>query len=157
MRSTNLLHTAICVNLHLLSSVSHAFTTTTTTASRFPSSSSSSRRTAGGVVAVGSAVAAPTSPSSSETFPAASSSSSSSDRNDAQAGSSSSPPSPTWESKQHLYGVDCPSIALDLGGEVAGGGGGAEALPLPQTYVTCGRCNSLFAIAEEDLGRGKGW
>ena len=50
------------------------------------------------------------------------------------------------------------SITLDADGEVVvGGGGAADALPLPQTYVTCGKCNSLFAISEEDLGRGKGW
>lgn len=34
----------------------------------------------------------------------------------------------------------------------------ADALPLPETYITCGKCKCLFAIAEEDLGtRGKGW
>jgi len=80
-------------------------------------------------------------------------------------------PPPNWESKQHLYGIDMQksemsndggggalSITLDADGEVVGGGGAAaEALPLPQTYVTCGKCNSLFAISEEDLGRGKGW
>ena len=38
------------------------------------------------------------------------------------------------------------------GDEVTGDG-----LPLPQTYITCGKCKSLFAIAEEDLGdKGKG-
>ena len=28
----------------------------------------------------------------------------------------------------------------------------SAALPLPQTYVTCGKCSSLFAIAASDLG-----
>ncbi|KAL3800526.1 hypothetical protein ACHAW5_009036 [Stephanodiscus triporus] len=45
---------------------------------------------------------------------------------------------------------------LTTGEEVVEQGGGGESLPLPQTYVTCGKCGSLFAIAEEDLGRGKG-
>jgi hypothetical protein len=92
--------------------------------------------------------------------------------------SSAAPRSPNWESRQHLYGADISqlennndypssssssgavsSVTLDANGmELSSGtGGGASSLPLPQTYVTCGKCNSLFAIAEEDLGRGKGW
>lgn len=44
------------------------------------------------------------------------------------------------------------SVTLDAEGEVTG-----DALPLPQTYITCGKCKSLFAISEEDLGnKGKG-
>ncbi len=168
MRSTNL-YTAICVNLHLLSSVSHAFTTTTTTC-RIPSSSS--RWTAGGSVVVGSTVVdTPSSPSFETTSSeqnSASASSASASASASVSASASSPP-PNWESKQHLYGVDMQksemsnngggalSITLDADGGVVGGGGGAAALPLPQTYVTCGKCNSLFAISEEDLGRGKGW
>eukprot|EP00584_Thalassiosira_punctigera_P006302 CAMPEP_0172530490 /NCGR_PEP_ID=MMETSP1067-20121228/4211_1 /TAXON_ID=265564 ORGANISM="Thalassiosira punctigera, Strain Tpunct2005C2" /NCGR_SAMPLE_ID=MMETSP1067 /ASSEMBLY_ACC=CAM_ASM_000444 /LENGTH=276 /DNA_ID=CAMNT_0013314709 /DNA_START=128 /DNA_END=958 /DNA_ORIENTATION=- len=72
---------------------------------------------------------------------------------------------PTWEVKQHLYGLDMvkegessnvASVTLDAEGNVADGGGGA-ALPLPQTYITCGKCKSLFAISAEDLGdKGKG-
>ncbi len=86
------------------------------------------------------------------------------------ASSSTSIP-PTWESKQHLYGVDViqnnemevlsnsMSVTLDGNGAevVAAAAASGESLPLPQTYITCGKCNSLFAIAEEDLGRGKGW
>jgi len=64
--------------------------------------------------------------------------------------------------KQHLYGLDmmneadsAMSVTVGADGEVAGGGD--EALPLPSTYITCGKCKSLFAIAEEDLGnKGKG-
>ena len=87
----------------------------------------------------------------SEASPAASSSSSNTNKND-----------PTWEVKQHLYGLDMineaessgMSVTLNAEGEVEGG----EALPLPQTYITCGKCKSLFAISEADLGdRGKGW
>mmetsp|Transcript_12907 Transcript_12907/g.16308 ORF Transcript_12907/g.16308 Transcript_12907/m.16308 type:complete len:224 (-) Transcript_12907:355-1026(-) len=29
-------------------------------------------------------------------------------------------------------------------------------LPLPNTYVRCGRCDSYFALKEEDLGKAKG-
>ena len=48
------------------------------------------------------------------------------------------------------------SVTLDAdGAEVTAASG--DYLPLPQTYITCGKCNSLFAIAEEDLGKGKGW
>ena len=48
------------------------------------------------------------------------------------------------------------SVTLDAGGEEVGGDG--DSLPLPETYITCGKCKSLFAIAEEDLGnKGKGW
>mmetsp|Transcript_16783 Transcript_16783/g.35307 ORF Transcript_16783/g.35307 Transcript_16783/m.35307 type:complete len:280 (+) Transcript_16783:177-1016(+) len=70
---------------------------------------------------------------------------------------------PTWEVKQHLYGLDMikdeesartNSVTLDAEGEVAGGAG---ALPLPEKYITCGKCKSLFAISESDLGdKGKG-
>ncbi len=52
------------------------------------------------------------------------------------------------------------SVTLDANGaevEAAAAAAAGESLPLPQTYITCGKCNSLFAIAEEDLGRGKGW
>lgn len=94
-------------------------------------------------------------------------SSSASEASPASEASSSSPPGasknePTWEVKQHLYGLDMvneqdssvTSVTVNADGEVAGG----EALPLPQTYITCGKCKSLFAIADEDLGnRGKGW
>lgn len=50
------------------------------------------------------------------------------------------------------------SVTLDGNGAevVAAAAAAGESLPLPQTYITCGKCNSLFAIAEEDLGRGKG-
>ena len=73
---------------------------------------------------------------------------------------------PNWEVKQHLYGLDmikekesgntaAASVTMDADGSVSEGG---EALPLPQTYITCGNCKSLFAIDEADLGdRGKGW
>jgi len=45
------------------------------------------------------------------------------------------------------------SVTLDADGKVAGG----EALPLPPKYITCGKCKSLFAISDEDLGdKGKG-
>ncbi|KAL7532023.1 hypothetical protein ACHAWF_009675 [Thalassiosira exigua] len=73
---------------------------------------------------------------------------------------------PAWEVKQHLYGLDMVqdsessndgmSVTVGADGEEVGGDGG-EGLPLPQTYITCGKCKSLFAIAEADLGeRGKG-
>jgi hypothetical protein len=72
---------------------------------------------------------------------------------------------PNWEVKQHLYGLDmikekesgntAASVTMDADGSVNDSG---EALPLPQTYITCGNCKSLFAIDEADLGdRGKGW
>ena len=74
---------------------------------------------------------------------------------------------PNWEVKQHLYGLDmikekesgntaaASAVTMDADGSVSEGG---EALPLPQTYITCGNCKSLFAIDEADLGdRGKGW
>jgi len=71
---------------------------------------------------------------------------------------------PNWEVKQHLYGVDMieksesnsvASVTMDADGTVADKGG--EALPLPETYITCGKCKSLFAIADGDLGAmGKG-
>jgi len=66
---------------------------------------------------------------------------------------------PDWEVKQHLYGLDMKessspiSVSLDADGKVVGG----EALPLPKTYITCGKCKALFAISEGDLGdKGKG-
>lgn len=47
------------------------------------------------------------------------------------------------------------SVTLTAEGEIEGDDG---ALPLPETYVTCGKCKSLYAIAESDLGtQGKGW
>ena len=31
-------------------------------------------------------------------------------------------------------------------------------LDLPDTYVRCGKCQTIYALTEEDLGdRGKGW
>ena len=46
------------------------------------------------------------------------------------------------------------SVTMDADGSVSD----SEGLPLPQTYITCGKCKSLFAIDESDLGdRGKGW
>ena len=71
---------------------------------------------------------------------------------------------PNWEVKQHLYGLDmikeqengdtAASVTMDADGSVSD----SEGLPLPQTYITCGKCKSLFAIDESDLGdRGKGW
>ena len=66
---------------------------------------------------------------------------------------------PDWDTKQHLYGLDmvdasgANSITVNPEGEIE-----AKSLPLPETYVTCGKCKSLFAIAESDLGtQGKGW
>lgn len=64
---------------------------------------------------------------------------------------------PEWDVKQHLYGLDmvetATSVTLNAEGEIEG-----KALPLPDTYVTCGKCKCLFAIAESDLGtQGKGW
>lgn len=45
------------------------------------------------------------------------------------------------------------SVTVGADGAVAGDG----ALPLPETYITCGKCKSLFAISEDDLGnKGKG-
>ncbi|KAL7476356.1 hypothetical protein ACHAW6_002225 [Cyclotella cf. meneghiniana] len=69
---------------------------------------------------------------------------------------------PERDTKQHLYGLqmlqenDGMSVTIGPDGTVAGRN--ADALPLPETYITCGKCKCLFAIAEEDLGtRGKGW
>ena len=139
-----------------LASVCQAFLTTPATPQATllssPSSSSPIRRSAS-VIVVSSTVA-----------PEAESSTSSS-----SSSSSSSSNSPTWESKQHLYGVDMihemevssssnsMSVTLDADGAEVSSSAAGESLPLPQTYITCGKCNSLFAIAEEDLGRGKGW
>ena len=148
MRSTTF--SILCINLRLLSGC-HAFMTTPratpTTKVTMPTN-----RVVSDVV-----VGSPVVPSATNT----SSSTSSSTNNNQH------PNSLTWESKQHLYGVDMihevemsnsMSVTLDADGEVAGGAsGGGESLPLPQTYITCGKCNSLFAIAEEDLGKGKGW
>jgi len=131
MRSTIL--SILCINMHLISS-GYAFTSTTTT------SISNNRRSA-----LYSSVE--TSESSSSTPP-----------------TSESKPNnkPNWEVKQHLYGLDMikeqegasASVTMDADGSVSDG----EALPLPQTYITCGKCKSLFAIDESDLGdRGKGW
>jgi predicted Zn finger-like uncharacterized protein len=71
---------------------------------------------------------------------------------------------PEWDTKQHLYGIDLQnpangdnnmSVTISAGGEVNSQNAGG--LPLPETYVTCGKCKCLFAIAEEDLGsKGKG-
>lgn len=65
---------------------------------------------------------------------------------------------PNWEVKQHLYGLDLvkgDSMSVTVGSD--GAVEGSESLPLPETYITCGRCKALFAISEEDLGpRGKG-
>lgn len=53
--------------------------------------------------------------------------------------------------------VSTMSVTLDADGQEAGGSGGGDALPLPTTYITCGKCKSLFAISEADLGTtGKG-
>lgn len=137
----------ICIiSLHVLS-VCQAFLTIPTATSHARLVLSSSIRRSASTVVVCSTVT----PSSAET-------------------NTSSPSSnpPTWESKQHLYGVDMilsnemdassnsMSVTLDAdGAEVTAASG--DYLPLPQTYITCGKCNSLFAIAEEDLGKGKGW
>ena len=44
------------------------------------------------------------------------------------------------------------SVTLNADGELE-----EKSLPLPETYVTCGKCKCLFAIAESDLGtQGKG-
>lgn len=64
---------------------------------------------------------------------------------------------PEWDVKQHLYGLDMiendNSVTLNSDGEIE-----EKSLPLPETYVTCGKCKCLFAIAESDLGaQGKGW
>lgn len=127
----------------------------------FTSAPRTSSRSAAAVMSVGSTVESPAEASPSTT-------------------SSSSPPPqaggftvdeknrPTWEVKQHLYGLDMvreveawkkeggavASVSVGADGEVDDGG----ALPLPKTYITCGKCKALFAIAEEDLGnQGKGW
>ena len=71
---------------------------------------------------------------------------------------------PNWETKQHLYGLDMQTDNNNSAGSVTIGAdgnevtpGGEESLPLPDTYITCGKCKSLFAIDESDLGtRGKG-
>lgn len=67
---------------------------------------------------------------------------------------------PNWEVKQHLYGLDMARGGDNMSVTVGSDGAveGSESLPLPETYITCGRCKALFAISEEDLGpRGKGW
>ena len=71
---------------------------------------------------------------------------------------------PDWEVKQHLYVTDTSSsssaasviVGAD-GSELTSTSSEEKALPLPDTYITCGKCKSLFAIAETDLGtQGKG-
>lgn len=81
---------------------------------------------------------------------------------------------PEWDTQQHLYGLDLHHHNHDDNSEDSNNGGVTtisadgevstmtdgekKSLPLPQTYVRCGRCKSLFAIAESDLGNmGKGW
>ena len=78
---------------------------------------------------------------------------------------------PEWDTQQHLYGLDLHNnddddnsgssvTTINAHGEVStvAGSSDPKSLPLPETYVTCGRCKSLFAIAESDLGNmGKGW
>jgi len=65
---------------------------------------------------------------------------------------------PNWEVKQHLYGLDM--ITKDSMSVTVGADGNAaekDSLPLPETYITCGKCKALFALKEEDLGKqGKG-
>jgi predicted Zn finger-like uncharacterized protein len=72
---------------------------------------------------------------------------------------------PEWDTQQHLYGLDLHKdhddgssvTTINADGEVSTAGSDPKSLPLPETYVTCGRCKSLFAIAESDLGNmGKG-
>eukprot|EP00574_Skeletonema_japonicum_P005595 CAMPEP_0201728008 /NCGR_PEP_ID=MMETSP0593-20130828/14477_1 /ASSEMBLY_ACC=CAM_ASM_000672 /TAXON_ID=267983 /ORGANISM="Skeletonema japonicum, Strain CCMP2506" /LENGTH=250 /DNA_ID=CAMNT_0048219989 /DNA_START=39 /DNA_END=788 /DNA_ORIENTATION=- len=70
---------------------------------------------------------------------------------------------PDWDVKQHLYGLSDYNKDSSSAASVTVGADGNEvdnekkSLPLPETYITCGKCKSLFAIAEEDLGtRGKG-
>lgn len=53
------------------------------------------------------------------------------------------------------------SFTLDANGDeqtaasAASSSSSSAALPLPQTYVTCGKCSSLFAIAASDLGNSQ--
>ena len=124
--------------ISLLAISAQAFTPTPTQTS----SSASTRRT---IVMSSTAVQ--------EASDAASTSSSSGDNNKNK---------PNWEVKQHRYGLDMMNENNDSSMSVTLGADGEEvtgdALPLPQTYITCGKCKSLFAIAEEDLGdKGKGW
>jgi hypothetical protein len=144
----------VVISWHLVS-LCQAFLATPTPQATLLLSSSPIRRLASGIVV--SSTVAPSSEAEANT-----------------SSSPSSPPpsssnSPTWESKQHLYGVDMihemelssssnsMSVTLDADGAEVSASAAGESLPLPQTYITCGKCNSLFAIAEEDLGRGKGW
>lgn len=129
------MRTSILISLLAISA--QAFTPTPTQTS----SASSTRRT---IVMSSTAVQ--------EASDAASTSTSSGDNNKNK---------PNWEVKQHRYGLDMMnendsssmSVTLGADGEEVTG----DALPLPQTYITCGKCKSLFAIAEEDLGdKGKG-
>jgi heterogeneous nuclear ribonucleoprotein A1/A3 len=67
---------------------------------------------------------------------------------------------PDWDVKQHLYGIDDGSssaASVTIGADGTELDSPDQPLPLPDTYITCGKCKALFAIAEEDLGtRGKG-
>mmetsp|Transcript_22629 Transcript_22629/g.45997 ORF Transcript_22629/g.45997 Transcript_22629/m.45997 type:complete len:275 (+) Transcript_22629:144-968(+) len=67
------------------------------------------------------------------------------------------------DSKQHLYGRDLVDITTgDLSytlpaDDSSPDADASSALPLPSTYITCGKCKSLFAISSADLGaHGKG-
>ena len=138
MRSS--IFSILCINLQLLCYGGYAFTFTT--------SPTSGRRH----VAIHSSVETPATTEGASSTEASSSPTSSANKN-----------KPNWEVKQHLYGLDMineeqsntvGSVTLDVDGTVAEG----DALPLPETYITCGQCKSLFAISEDDLGdRGKGW
>lgn len=70
---------------------------------------------------------------------------------------------PTWEVNQHLYGADqfkesgANTVSVTVGADGDAVAEKESSLPLPDTYITCGQCKSLFAIAEADLGNmGKG-
>ncbi|KAK1740341.1 hypothetical protein QTG54_009291, partial [Skeletonema marinoi] len=65
---------------------------------------------------------------------------------------------PDWDVKQHLYSTETSSsTSVTVGADGSTSSTAPSSLPLPSTYITCGQCKSLFAIAEEDLGtRGKG-
>lgn len=178
MRTT--IFSTLCINLHLLSG-GHAFTASpsqrvvrpfataairsTVEASSEPSSTVEASSEASTTTPSAPAIDSTPAPAEASTTPAAEASATPATEASTPAASSSSDSNDaTWEVKQHLYGLDMikaaeaesgtVSVTMDADGGVAGG----DALPLPQTYITCGKCKSLFAIADADLGeKGKGW
>lgn len=152
----------LCIGAHAFTTPSSTSSTTTTSPRRIVAVFSSTAEAPAGTTGGGSAPEARATPPAGTTTTGASATS---------GVGSVNINTPTWEVKQHLYGLDMinesssssgsssgagMSVTLGADGEEVGSGV-EKGLPLPQTYITCGKCKSLFAISEEDLGdKGKG-